>query len=89
VSAAVFGLRSEKGRPRSVLVLAGTLMAAVFLFLAYEFLSAPQIWGGNPLAYGYIATTFVAGLVLYFASKRYHLHQGMDIGLLFREIPPE
>jgi amino acid transporter len=89
VAAAVFGLRSEKGRPRTILVLAGSLMAAVFLFLAYEFLSAPQIWGGNPLAYGYIATTFAAGLAVYFASKRYHLRQGMDIGLLFREIPPE
>ncbi len=89
VAAAVFGLRREKGRARSILVVAGSLMAAVFLFLAYEFLSAPQVWGGNPLAYGYIATTLVAGVAIYLASSSYHRRHGMDLALLFREIPPE
>jgi len=87
--AAVFGFRNCRGRERVVLTVAGTLMAAVFLFLSYEFLSAPSVWGGNALAYGYIATTFVAGVLIYLASARYHRGRGMDLGLLFREIPPE
>jgi amino acid transporter len=89
VAAAVYGLRREKGRVRTTLVTAGTLMAAVFLFLAYEFLSAPGVWGGNPLAYGYIATTLVAGIAIYAASRRYHMRAGLDISHLFTEIPPE
>jgi amino acid transporter len=89
VGAVVFGLRRESGRVRSALVVAGALMSGVFLFLAYEFLSAPAVWGGNTLAYGYIAVTFAAGVLIYLASSSYHRRSGMDISLLFKEIPPE
>ncbi len=89
LAAAVFGLRKEQGRVRTTLVAAGSLMAAVFLFLAYEFLSAPEVWGGNPLAYGYIVTTFLAGIAIYFASRQHFRGKGLDIALIFREIPPE
>jgi amino acid transporter len=89
VAAAVFGLRKEKGRVSAALVVAGTLMAVVFLFLSYEFLSAPAVWGGNPLAYGYIAVTFAAGVAVYLVSRRRHLRRGLDIANLFAEIPPE
>ncbi len=88
-AAAVYGFRKERGSARRTLLVSGALMAAVFLFLAYEFLSAPTVWGGNPLAYGYIAATFVAGVAIYAASRRYHLRGGLDISLLFREIPPD
>jgi amino acid transporter len=89
VGAAYYGFRREKGSARTILTVAGTLMAVVFLFLAYEFLAAPAIWGGNPLAYGYIVTTFVGGMVIYLVSKSYHGRDGLNISLLFREIPPE
>lgn len=86
--AAVFGLR-ERSREGRLLLVAGGLMTAVFVFLSYEFLAAPSVWGGNPLAYGYIATTFVAGIAIYLSSRRYNLRRGVDISLLFKEIPPE
>jgi amino acid transporter len=89
LAAFVYGLRREKGRDRAVLSVAGILMAAVFAYLAYEFLAAPSVWGGNPLAYGYIAVTFVAGAGIYLASRSYHRAKGLDVSLLFKEIPPE
>jgi amino acid transporter len=94
LGAFVYGLRREKGRDRVVLTTAGILMAAVFAYLSYEFLTATDIlgqnlWGGNALAYGYIALTFAAGVIIYLASRSYHRARGMDISLLFKEIPPE
>jgi amino acid transporter len=89
VGAAVYGLRREKGRDRAVLAVAGTLMAAAFLYISYEFLAAPLVWGGNELAYGYIIVTFAAGVVIYMASQAYHKSHGLDLSMLFREIPPE
>ncbi len=94
LGAFVYGIRRERGRDRVVLAVAGILMAAVFSYLSYEFLTATDIlgqslWGGNQLAYGYIAVTFAAGVVIYLASRRYHRARGMDISLLFKEIPPE
>jgi hypothetical protein len=89
VGAAYYGFRREKGSARTILTIAGSLMAVVFAFLAYEFLASPSVWGGNPLAYGYIALTFVGGMAIYLASKSYHGRDGLDISLLFKEIPPE
>jgi len=87
--AAVYGVRKEKGRARTTLAVAGTLMAASFLYISYEFLAAPGVWGGNDLAYGYILTTLVAGVVIYLVSNGYHKKRGLDLSLLFKEIPPE
>ena len=89
VGAAVYGLRKEKGSAKTILAVAGTLMAAAFLYLSYEFLAAPGVWGGNTLAYGYILTTLVAGIVIYGVSSTYHKKHGVDLSLLFKEIPPE
>jgi amino acid transporter len=94
VGAFVYGLERERGSDRVLLAGAGLLMAAVFSYLSYEFLTATDnlgqnLWGGNPLAYGYIAVTFAAGVLIYLASRSYHRKRGMDISLLFREIPPE
>jgi amino acid transporter len=89
IGAAVYGLRKEKGGARVTLTAAGTLMAAAFLYLSYEFLAAPGVWGGNDLAYGYILTTLVAGIVIYVVSNSYQKRHGLDLSMLFREIPPE
>ena len=94
LGAAVYALRREKGMERGTLVVAGALMAAVFAYLALEFLTATDnagqnLWGGNPLAYGYVAITFLGGIAIYFLSRDYHRRRGIDISMLFKEIPPE
>jgi len=89
LGAAVYGIKKEKGKERSVLAVAGILTAAVFAYISYEFLASPGIWGGNTLADGYIVVTFLAGVGVYVASRSYHKARGIDISLLFKEIPPE
>ena len=85
----VYAMRKEKGGPKSLLALCGILMALVYVFLSYEFLGNPSVWGGNTLAYIYIVVSFVAGLGIYLTSRWYYGKLGIDIRLAFKEIPPE
>ncbi len=89
LAAVLYAFRSEHGSTKGILVVCGTLMALVYAFLSYEFLSAPQVWGGNTLAYIYMVLSFIAGLVIYTLSKSYYKKLGIDIGMAFKEIPPE
>jgi hypothetical protein len=54
-----------------------------------HFFAYANIWGGNYLSYGYMAASFVGASVIYFLSKRSHIQKGLDISLVFKEIPPE
>jgi len=89
LAAVVYAVRHEKGNGKAVLGISGILMAIVYAFLSYEFLASPNVWGGNTLAYFYMVISFIAGLVIYGLSKMYYARQGIDIGLAFKEIPPE
>jgi amino acid transporter len=74
---------------KKVLAIAGFLQIIVFSYLTYEFIAYGNVWGGNPLAYGYIVASFIAGIVIYFISKTRQASKGIDISFAFREIPPE
>jgi len=89
IAAVIYGLQKEKGNSRAVLALAGTLQTFVFIYVTYEFLAYPTIWGGNNLAYGYIAATFILGAMVYVYRKATSKKGGFDITLAFKEIPPE
>ena len=41
------------------------------------------------LAYGYIALSFVVGVLVYGYAKVRLKKQGLDIAMAFKEIPPE
>jgi len=44
----------------------------------------------NVVSYSMIAGTFILGLILYYVAKTYRLKkEGLDLGLLIKEIPPE
>ena len=88
IAALRYALKNEKGRPKAILATAGGLMAIVFAYLTYQFLAFPGIWGGNTLAYGYVAASFIAGLIIYAISKSYHAKRGIDITLAYKELPP-
>ncbi len=81
-------IRKESSE-KMVLPIAGFLQILVFSYLTYEFIAYGSVWGGNPLAYGYVALSFVAGVVIYFISKARQASKGIDISFAFREIPPE
>jgi amino acid transporter len=89
IAAVIYGLRKEKGKSKFALVLAGILQTLVFVYLTYEFLEYPNIWGGNTLAYGYIAITFILGALIYAYRKATSGKEGFNVELAFKEIPPE
>jgi amino acid transporter len=89
VAAVIYALRNEKGGTKALLAVAGLLSAFVFVWLTSEFLLYPGIWGGNTLAYGFIAGTAVGGAIIYAISKMYHKRIGLDISLVFKQLPPE
>ncbi len=90
LAAIVYAVRREPpGTARSALMIAGLLQILVFAYLTYEFFAYPDVWGGNLLAYGYVAATFVAGIIIYVVSRKRHATRGLDLSLAFKEIPPE
>ena len=89
IVAVIWAMKHEKGGAKTLLSVSGILMAAVFIFLAYQFIASPAVWGGNVLAYGYIVAGLVIGAVIYVTSWRYHKARGIDISLAFKQIPPE
>jgi hypothetical protein len=88
-AAAIYGFRKERGLSKAALTVAGILQSFVFIYLTYEFLAYPTIWGGNSLAYGYIVATFVLGTMIYAYRKATSKKSGFDFALVFKEIPPE
>ena len=89
LAASVYAIRKEKGRSKGILFVAGILMTAVFVYITYLFLANGLVWGGNSVAYGYVVISFVLGSGIYLFSKWYHARRGIDISLVYREIPPE
>jgi len=90
LAAVVYAFRQlHSSREKTLLSVAGLLQILVFSYLTYEFFAYGSVWGGNPLAYGYIAATFLAGVVIYVISKSRQKAKGIDISFAFREIPPE
>jgi len=89
LAAVTYAVKNEKGMSKMILSVAGIMMAVVFAYITYLFLASPSVWGGNAFAYGYVAITFVLGMVIYMASKMYHSKRGIDITLAYKEIPPE
>ncbi len=88
-AAATYAVRHEKGGMKTLLAVAGILSACVFAFLTYQFLAYPGVWGGNTFAYGYILLSAILGAIIYVVSSSYHKKKGIDIGMAYKEIPPE
>ena len=89
IAAVIHGIRKETGSTKLVLVICGVLSAIVFLWLTVEFLLYPGVWGGNPLAYGFLVGSVILGVIIYYGSKTYHARRGIDISLVFKQLPPE
>jgi amino acid transporter len=91
VASILYGVRtkSESNMVRVGLIIAGALSTAVFAFVSYEFVIFPSIYGGNWLSYAFLGCSFIGGLILYAAHKQYLKKQGIDLSLVFKEIPPE
>ncbi|WP_243674917.1 hypothetical protein [Vulcanisaeta distributa] len=90
ITAIVLGVRT-KSKGTAVL---GIYMTALFAWIAYEevmnpmaYLFVPSI---NTYIIGFFAALFVIGITIYYAVRLYRLRrEGIDVNMLFKEIPPE
>jgi glutamate:GABA antiporter len=90
VAATVYGLRKEKNsRVRNILIPAGILMTIVFLFIVYEMLVFPSVWGLTALSESYSIAALIVGIVVYLAARQRLAKKGLQIDATFKEIPPE
>ena len=77
-----------------LLYLVAPLSIAVMLFLVYLTVTYPGLaLAGNPdnlwQIPAFMGMIVVIGLVLYYAAKMVRRGQGIDVDLVYRELPPE
>jgi amino acid transporter len=74
-----------------VLSILGVLSLIGMLVIAWAFLNDPQsgISFSQPFMLEVNLAVFVAGFIFYLAVRALRARQGMDISLVFKEIPPE
>ncbi|HEV2226169.1 MAG TPA: amino acid permease [Nitrososphaerales archaeon] len=82
--------RFRVGRLPAISVL-GTLALLFNLFLTYEYVAGPNLFLTYPLLQSdeFVIGLFVACLLIYYASRALRKRQGIDLGLSYRELPPE
>jgi len=71
-----------------VVSMVGAFSTAVEIVLLYGGLSNAVI-GGAPASYPFAAGIAISGVVLYYIAKWYRKRQGIDLSLVFRDLPPE
>jgi amino acid transporter len=89
LSAALYGIKKETGVIRTTLAVAGILSALIFTYISYQFVALSSIYGGNTLSYAYVVGSFIAGVIIYFASKYYLKSKGLDLDMVYKQLPPE
>ena len=73
-----------------VISILGAIALIFTLYGSYYALTNPVMGPLNVASYSMVAGTFILGLVLYYIAKTYRLRkEGLDLGLLMKEIPPE
>jgi amino acid transporter len=73
-----------------VISILGVIAFIFSLYGTYYALTNSIMGPLNVVSYSMIAGTFILGLILYYFAKTYRLKkEGLDLGLLIKEIPPE
>ncbi len=89
LAATAHAWKKEKGSSRLILGGAGIASFLIFLFVSYEFLANPGVWGLSTLSDGFVIFSFLLGATIYLWSRSYHRRRGIDISLAYKELPPE
>jgi amino acid transporter len=67
----------------------GAISAALIIVYEYLEISNPVFFGITPIALEAMGATIIFFLVLYFAVNAYRKSQGIDLSMVYKEIPPE
>jgi basic amino acid/polyamine antiporter, APA family len=73
-----------------IIAVTGLYSVAFVAIMLFAALDNPAVGGPlGAITVGTVTGAFILGLVFYFGMKSYHKKRGMDISLVFKEIPPE
>jgi len=80
-------MRKRVGLP--IISWVGLITAIILFYAAYAVTMNPLLTGtAAPLTAYLFGGIFILGIVIYYASKAYHASKGIDISLIFKEVPP-
>lgn len=74
-----------------LMTIVGLITSISFAYIGYIAYTDPAVTStaNNIFAFELLGSVVVIGLVVYFVSKYYYKSRGIDIGLAFKDIPPE
>jgi len=75
--------------PIPLVSIAGAVTFLIWLYMAGVIVSNPLYGPIGAAPFAMVVGLFVAGFVIYYAARWYRRKQGVDLDLIFREIPPE
>jgi len=80
-------MRKKVGIP--IISWVGLLTAIILFYAAYAVAVNPLLTGtAAPLTAYLFGGLFVLGIIIYYVAKGYHGRQGIDLALVFKEVPP-
>lgn len=84
------GVAKRKIGPIPVIVITGLYSVIFIAVMLIAALANPAVGGPlGTITVGTVAGAFILGLISYFGMKSYQKRRGLDISLVFKEIPPE
>src|SRR5208283_3387361 len=90
ITAIVYGWRkkAELKTASTWLISAGVIVMGFFLYITYQCLGLPY-FGINTASWILILGVWILGALAYPIAKWYFKKQGLDINMVFKELPPE
>jgi amino acid transporter len=90
ITGIIYGYRKRKqlGTTGRGLIVAGVISAPFFLYVSYQLLFLPY-YAINPLSWAVMLFFWILGALLYPIGKAYYGKKGLDLSLVFKELPPE
>jgi APA family basic amino acid/polyamine antiporter len=84
------GLVKAKWFGIPLITIAGIINFVLFSIILFSSFALPAFSGPvGPVAIAFIVGIYVVGLIVYFAVAAYRKQKGIDLNLLYSEIPPE
>jgi uncharacterized membrane protein YeiB len=73
-----------------LVTIAGVINLILFTLILYSGFSLPAFSGPvGPIAIAFVLGIYLTGVVIYFIAAAFRRRQGVDLNLLYGEIPPE
>jgi hypothetical protein len=73
-----------------LITIAGVINLILFTLILYSSFTLPAFSGPvGPVAIAFVLGIYIVGLIIYFVVAAIRRQQGVDLDLLYSEIPPE